>query len=265
MIIMRQHGRDGADATAPTVGVAGVGRGGQGPRRAVKTSERVAQDIVQDVVARGLTSGDRLPLEAAMVEEYQASRASVREALRLLEVQGLIRLKPGPGGGPVVGTVDPAHFARTATLYFHLASASYGQLLETQAMLEPLCARQAAGHPDRRVAMRPFEAAAPPADDAAYTRQTHDFHAVVYRLAGNSVLTHLTRAITHIVTDHVIATMDPRELRHAIVDEHVALARAISAGQADHAGKLMAAHFAAQHAYYRERWPSRLDELVEWR
>src|SRR5579859_173204 len=101
-------------------------------RRNQKTSERVALDIVHDIVARGFRLGDRLPLEAEMVEQYGVSRASLREALRLLEVQGLIRLKPGPGGGPVVGSVDAAHLARTATLYFHLGASTYGQLMETQ-------------------------------------------------------------------------------------------------------------------------------------
>ena len=43
------------------------------------------------------------------------------------------------------------------------------------------------------------------------------------------------------------------------------LARAIAAGHAEHARQLMTAHFQAQHDYYREHWPARLHELVEWR
>ena len=119
--------------------------------RTVKASERVALDIVRDVL-RGLKTGDRLPLEAAMVNEYGVSRSSLREALRLLEVQGLISLKPGPGGGPVVGTVDPAHFARTAALYFHLGAATYADAMRTQVLMESACARLAAMNPDRAAA-----------------------------------------------------------------------------------------------------------------
>ena len=48
-------------------------------RRSQKTSERVALDIVHDIVAQGFRVGDRLPLEAEMVEQYQVSRASLRE------------------------------------------------------------------------------------------------------------------------------------------------------------------------------------------
>jgi GntR family transcriptional repressor for pyruvate dehydrogenase complex len=234
-------------------------------RRSQKASERVAREIVHDIVAQGLRVGDRLPLEAAMGEQYQVSRASLREALRLLEVQGLIHLKRGPGGGPAVGAVDAAHLARTATLYFHLGASTYGQLFETQVLLEPVCAQLAAQHPDRRSVMKPFFEEAPPGTEEEYRHQTTHFHDVVYRLAANPVLVLLTGAVTHVVSDHVVATMDPVELRPAILDEHVAIAQAIAAGQIERSRRLMSEHFQAQHDFYREHWPARLLELIEWR
>jgi GntR family transcriptional regulator, transcriptional repressor for pyruvate dehydrogenase complex len=234
-------------------------------RRSQKTSERVAVDIVHDIVAGGLRAGDRLPLEAAMVEQYGVSRASLREALRLLEIQGLIHLKPGPGGGPVVGSVDAAYLARTAALYFHLGASTYGQLFETQVLFEPICAQLAATHPDRRAAMKPWLDRDPPGTEEEFRHVTTDFHDAVYRLAANPVLVLLTSAVTHIVSDHVIATMDPVELRPAIVEEHSKIARAIASGQPEKSRRLMAAHFQAQHDFYRDHWPARLLELVEWR
>jgi DNA-binding FadR family transcriptional regulator len=234
-------------------------------RRLMKTSERVAVEIVRDIVAQGLRTGARLPLEPAMAQQYRVSRASLREALRLLEVQGLIRLKPGPGGGPVVGTVEPANLARTASLYFHLGGATYRQLMQTQVLLEPVVARLAAQHPDRRTAMEPYRRPGEIGDERHYRALTEDFHHAVWQLAANPVLSLLTQAVTHLVADHVVSTMDPVELREDILDEHAALASAIAAGRADKAAVLMAEHFQAQLDYYEQNWPARLSELIEWR
>jgi DNA-binding FadR family transcriptional regulator len=233
--------------------------------RTRKASERVAQDIVADIVRRGLSSGDRLPLEAAMVDEYGVSRTSLREALRLLEVQGLISLKPGPGGGPVVGTVEPSFLARTLALYFHLSGSCYADVMRTQVLLESTCARLAAMNPDRERFMRPWFVQEMPDDLSAYRDLTTGFHGAVYELAANPVLSLLTQAATHIVTQHVIMTMDPVELRAPIVDEHAQLAEIIASGDADTAEREMAAHFQRQHDHFSARSPARLQEIIEWR
>jgi DNA-binding GntR family transcriptional regulator len=59
-----------------------------------------------------------------MLRRYQVARASLREALRILETHGLIRIKPGPGGGPVVSNGSTADFGRMATLFFQVAFAA---------------------------------------------------------------------------------------------------------------------------------------------
>ena len=209
---------------------------------------------------------ERQPAEPELVDEgVGVSRASLREALRLLEVQGLIHLKPGPGGGPVVGTVEPSNLARTASLYFHLGGATYGQLMQTQVLLEPLCAQLAARHPDRRDTMSPFIDDLEVGEERRYRTRTIDFHHAVWELAANPVLTLLTEAVTHLVTHHVVSTMDPVKPVETSSTNTPVLARTIGAGQADKAAKLMAEHFQAQHDYYAEHWPTRLAELIEWR
>ncbi|MFP5306271.1 MAG: FadR/GntR family transcriptional regulator, partial [Gammaproteobacteria bacterium] len=92
------------DAELPFARQAVLKRAG---RRNMKTSEVVALQIVRDIVARQLKPGDKLPLEAELLKNYRVSRSSLREALRLLEVQDLISIRPGPGGGTVVGKVHP--------------------------------------------------------------------------------------------------------------------------------------------------------------
>jgi DNA-binding FadR family transcriptional regulator len=245
-----------------TVGHLSVG----GPRaRAVKASERVAHAIVADIVARGLASGDRLPLEAAMVQYYQVSRTTVREALRLLEVEGLITLKPGPGGGPAVGTVEPTHLSRTSSLYFHLGAATYREAMQTQVMMEASCARLAASSPHRVEAMAPWLDTELPEEEAEYRKVSYGFHRTVYDLTDNKVLSLLTQSVTHLVTDHVISTMDPVDLRGAIIDEHRDLAEVIAAGDGERAAATMAAHFEHQHAHLETISPARLDDYVQWK
>jgi DNA-binding FadR family transcriptional regulator len=73
-------------------------------RRTAKVSEIIAREIVHD--SRGLPPGTMLPSEAKLLERYQVGRTSLREALRVLEMQGLIVIRPGPGGGPMLTEVD---------------------------------------------------------------------------------------------------------------------------------------------------------------
>jgi GntR family transcriptional repressor for pyruvate dehydrogenase complex len=66
--------------------------------RAPKTAMIVARRIVRDIDRLSLGPGDKLPPERVMLEEYQVGRGTLRESLRFLELQGIISLKPGPGG-----------------------------------------------------------------------------------------------------------------------------------------------------------------------
>src|SRR5687767_3166913 len=97
-----------------------------------KVALRVARLIVRDIVERGLVRGDALEAEAAMLERYGISRASLREALRILETHGLITIKPGPGGGPSVGAADSRDFGRMATLYFQVLRVDLGSVVEAR-------------------------------------------------------------------------------------------------------------------------------------
>lgn len=239
-----------------------------GPR-SLKTSEIVAQRIVKDIVADNLQIGDRLPPEGEMVRQYGVSRESVREGLRLLEVQGLITLRRGPGGGPVVTSVDPRNLARTSTLYFHLAGANYNELFDTWLLLEPVVVRQVTETVDRaekKRALAPFlPDYDPDIDRDRFMSRSNGFHAVISTMSDNRVLTMLLQALSHIVVEHIVRDLDPLEERQEISDDHVAIARAMIEGRATRAQRLMGEHILHLVTYYRERFPDKVDEYVQWR
>ena len=188
---------------------------GPGALRTLKTSESVARDIVDDIVRRQLGEGDGLPSEAAMLEQYGVSRESLREGLRLLEVQGLISIRRGPGGGPIVGSVDPANLGRTSTLYYHLAGATYDELFDAWEAAEIAIAELAARNPDRqavRAAMAPYRIAGrrAPGRSRSSSPPTPSSTPCSATLTRNRVMQLSLMAIGQIVTHHVVIDFDPR-------------------------------------------------------
>lgn len=233
-------------------------------RRSLKTSEVVALEIVRDIVAQRLEPGDRLPLESEMLVQYRVSRSSLREALRLLEVQGLIAIRPGPGAGTVVGRVHPGHVARTLTLHLHMLGTNYDQLLDAWMKAEPMLARLAAENPDRELvqnSMLPFLNE----DQKWLVAQGLEFHDIVGELAGNPVLSLVLKSVAFIVTEQVITQGERGELEHEIVHDHHELAEAIIAGDGDLAERLMREHLLHIVEDFRAYWPMKVGEKVQWR
>ena len=118
--------------------------------RAPKAAMIVAQHIIRDTTRAGLVAGDLLPPERAMLEKYQIGRGTLREALRLLEFQGVIVLKPGPKGGPILVDPDGSHLASTIILLMQLKQAPFGVIAEARTALEPMISRLAAAAHRRR-------------------------------------------------------------------------------------------------------------------
>ena len=193
-----------------------------------------------------------------MLQQYGVSRETLREALRLLEVQGLITIRRGPGGGPIVGTVDPANLGRTSTLYFHLAGATYAELFEAWVVCDRMLVELAAANPDRdavRAAMAPFLAHEQAVDETLeeFVVRHSEFHVVVASLTRNKVLQLSLTAIGQIITHHVAVNADPRDARNTIEHDHAAIAKAIVAGHRNKARDLMEEHVRAITEFYRGR------------
>ena len=238
--------------------------------RQLKTSERVAGDIVNDIIDQGLGTGDGLPSETEMLAQYGVSRESLREGLRLLEVQGLITIRRGPGGGPSVGTVDPANLGRTSALYYHMAGGIYAELFEAWRSAEGELAERAARYPDaarRAEVMGPY--ATPHDPDQHDTAEDYllghgRFHRAVASLAGNRVLELSLQTYGQIVSHHVMIVDDPRHLGPQLADEHHEIAAAVVAGHPRRARRLMESHIESVIAYSERRFGDRVDDLIDW-
>jgi DNA-binding FadR family transcriptional regulator len=244
-----------------------------GIRRTEKISEVIAREIVRD--SRGLPPGTMIPPEARLLERYRVSRASLREALRLLEVQGLIVIRPGPGGGPMIAEADSWHYGRMSSLFFHMAGATYRDALDARLILEPVVAGMIAQKRDPEhiqtlkdyleTSKTTMEGKLPPTAFQISEAQERvlEFHAMLMTLSGNPVITLLARSLQDLRVDEMKS--DPKHLEADFLHVHDMIARAIIEGRPAQAEQLMREHMQEFIEYELEHDPALLEQTVSWR
>jgi len=223
-----------------------------------KTAHLVASQIVRDITANGL---DRLPSEAELLERYEVSRPSLREALRVLEMYGVITVRPGPGGGARVDPQASSQFAGASTLYFHLLGLTVRDLVQTRLRLEPFMARLAADRVRDGVPWDGgFGAAGPPADG----EDPEPFHFRIARFAGDPILLLVADALRHIQSSQSVLRSVPPTFATELSISHEQIEAAIAAGKPTKAEELMHEHTASYLRKLEEAFPHLLDQVIEW-
>lgn len=232
----------------------------------MKSGEMVALEIIRDLATRGLHPGDRLPGEAEMVEKYGFSRPTIREALRLLEFQGLISIRPGPGAGTVVGEATTEKLSQTLTLYLHLMGATYRELTDAWAETESLLADRAARNEDRdlvRKILEPYLDRENCCMRDSIRGKGPNFHSDVAHLANNRVLGLSIRSIATIAAQYVATNLSEMKLDD-LYSDHSAIAKAIIDGKPARARKLMFEHIRHIDSHFSRVWPEKVGERITW-
>lgn len=180
-----------------------------GPR---EKPQRIADELRQLIVAGELKEGDSLGHEPDLVERFGVSRPSLREALRILEAEGLISVVRGVQGGVVVHQPDQRMTARTAALVLQARNVALADVFDARGLLEPTAVRVVAGLPARarRAAaaeLRDLIGAQDAAieDPEAFGRANARFHERLVELAGNQTLAIVAEMLNEVVERAVTA------------------------------------------------------------
>ncbi|QQM29731.1 FadR family transcriptional regulator [Martelella lutilitoris] len=238
-----------------------------GPPFAEKKRKRpdVIADMLRDrMIDADLKPGDRMPPEWLEEDALRASRGTVREALKILEFQGLIASKTGPGGGIFVRAVQPAEAIQTVTSLFLQAPPSIADIYALRKTLEPELAADAALHlPASAIQslqdkIRLYEGEAETAEEEYIQRLAElDFHAELARHAQNPVLGFACGLLLNLLRDLPIcrAIYEERNpgLRETGIFYQIELIKAIRARDAAKARAIMAEHMVEAEAYMLER------------
>lgn len=235
--------------------------------RTMKTSERLARELVGYIVDNDLAEGTKLPNEKQLVETLGIGRTTLREALRLLETRGVITIRSGPGGGPVVRRPRPDDLSESLTLILQFEGCSLADVLQARGALEPMMARFAA---ERLTDDELDELAgtiqlmrANVDDHEVFLAQNAIFHSVIAREAG-SVLHVFNETLKHIADGAVAGVRYTARRRLAVAAAHEKILKALRAGDADAAEETMREHVHEAGDYWRRKYPQLVTQPVRW-
>lgn len=229
-----------------------------------KSYDVLAAKLRETILGGGIREGESLPTERELVSQTGLSRGSVREALRMLAVEGLVRPRHGRLGGNIVtlpGKESMAHFINQFVIGRKL---SIRTLQETRETIEPMLARFAAERRslDDVKAIRALndELTGALSDRAQFAAINIEWHNAVAAASRNDLLAAFLFSMSFGVT---MATMadeyDTMDVRKAVIAIHGRIADAIEAQNADLAFRRMQKHVSATRAVTSFREEGQID------
>jgi GntR family transcriptional repressor for pyruvate dehydrogenase complex len=227
---------------------------------------RIAETIAAELRRRILGPGEEiydLPTQEVLVQEFGVSYPSVREAVRILETEGLVTVRRGKAGGLDAHRPDEASAAYHLGLVLQGKRVTLRDLADALQALEPLCAADCARRPDRHETLVPAlrenieRSAALVAEDVAFTHTCREFHDLVVAATPNTTVSYVVRSLVALWSAQEEAWAAARARRGTypsapeaedVLRAHRRLLEEIEAGRPDEAERVARAHVAATQA-----------------
>jgi len=215
--------------------------------------QQVAEAIKSWVMENGWGPGDRLPSEQALITRFGMAKGTIREAIRILEAQGLVKSRTGPGGGVFIHQVSEARATALLGNYFYFQDLTIDDVYQIRAVLEPELAATLAGtlsEAQLTALEEVMTGYCAPARDAEEERAQHlaslRFHALLAEMSGNPLMRFLIRFTANMLADITVSrklyAQPNEELRASGFDYQSRLIAALRAGDAEGARAILAQH-----------------------
>ncbi|WP_394811389.1 FadR/GntR family transcriptional regulator [Gordonia jinghuaiqii] len=212
-----------------------------------KASDVLANDLRERILRGDFPTGTALPPERELVTQTKMSRTTVREALRILEVQGLVVIKTGRSGGAFVQQPGGESVATSVNLLIRGQQLRLTDLLETREAIEPACASLAARYRTEQD-LEAMDAANrivadPDIPLERFLQGNVDWHLAVAVASHNELLTGFMSALSNAIyssTENTAFVDD--EVRRTTFRAHKTITDAIRAGDPAAAMRRMTKH-----------------------
>jgi DNA-binding FadR family transcriptional regulator len=189
--------------------------------RRPKLSNMIADDLRQRIARERLKPGDRLPNERSLTEHYGCAKGTIREALKALEVAGLVKMQTGPNGGAEVQAVSVDASTQQLRTYLHFMDLSFQHVYAVRRSVEVMLAQNVVGQlsEDQFARMEDNVARCMEArergDRSTARRLEVDFHDILCESCDNPCLAFICGFINGILRDLVEFRREEKDTRDA--------------------------------------------------
>jgi GntR family transcriptional regulator, transcriptional repressor for pyruvate dehydrogenase complex len=225
-----------------------------------RLADMIAARLRSDILSGRYQEGEVLDIASGVFADFSASLPAMREAVRVLENEGLLRTRRGSGGGVVVQLPTPRRIGEVIAMVLQARRTEPSDVGRALAYFEPICASMCAERPDRHVSVLPDLRRIVKSqrdelnDRPAYMSNARAFHDSIVDHCGSETMVVAAGALEAIWSAHATtlytgdvpgaADEDLQQRLAAAVDQHEKVVDAIDAGDGDLAARLLREHIA---------------------
>jgi GntR family transcriptional regulator, transcriptional repressor for pyruvate dehydrogenase complex len=211
-------------------------------------------EVLKDWIAeRRLTPGDRLPQERDLIGLFGVSKGTIREALKALDAQGIIKTRTGPGGGAFIAPVDESSALELLGNYFFFKGLTIGDIYQLRVGLEPEATASVVGRLSEadfvklKSKMKVYDHPPATIEEERQQRVAElEFHELLVGFCPNPLMTFACRFLISLLKNLTICRriydIPNPELRESGRSYQLRLMRALRKGNATAARRIMDQH-----------------------
>ena len=212
------------------------------PLEKKRYSDRIVELIKAKIIEENLKIGTRLPSEIDLSQEFNVSRSVIREALRILEISGLVKIRKGPSGGIFVSNVYHKPIKDSLRNLILSGELTTDHLFDARLLIEPHIAREAARYAtkkDLEALQKLMSDSETHFDDPVRLRRNNlDFHLLLARASGNPVLSLMLESIFELMVERFLDFWN-LEFEQYFFEVHKNIFEVIKEKKPEEAGRLL--------------------------
>jgi len=221
-----------------------------------RVSDKIIVVLEQALVDGSLKQGDKLPTEEKIAAQFMVSKVAVREALREMEVRGMIRKVRGMYGGNFVSSPDVKRVGDSLVSCFQFGSLTEEEIIDFRQTLEPVLIKKAAHHRTKKD-LADMKANIQACEKDLSLGRTHvakhiEFHILIAKACHNKLFVTVMEAIAEIFEKIAKTWQEDKKKMQRDIDFNHQFYHCILHRREDEAEQLMKEHFELTRAFRRE-------------